>query len=396
MIPNAVKALLSRDPYRSIKLTVRDVVMLHLISHGMVIFRKWNLGRDLIYILIGDRGSGKSLSGGMVCLRDYMMVGEPVWSNLRVVAKLPCGDAIEVLLREYEDFTGQEIERAPVIYQSEELAPAKLLSKNPPYKGGMIFVDEVNIELADALRATMNQALASSDTVQLLRKMLSGLTGTCISEMFLPPRIREAVDVYIRVHDYAFINSSDRYGQRQGVDQELAIYPVTGKLAGYDNRFSETKQAWQTIRLHGKSLWKIVDTYDRRERHKHVTRSLYADEEEYNEEQEAEAPLSETEVQIEQSEMIKADHANWDWMYNHPFIRKMIETGAEVTEAELMDKLAPDAPEHVTGSEVLDHFIHYLNPMKRRSNSRYHYHFDAFTRRELAGKQSQELASALA
>jgi hypothetical protein len=85
MIANAVKALLCREPYRSIKLTVRDVVMLHSISSpGLTLLRKWNLSRDVAYALIGDRGTGKSVSGAAIVLRDGMMVGDPCWSNLQI------------------------------------------------------------------------------------------------------------------------------------------------------------------------------------------------------------------------------------------------------------------------------------------------------------------------
>lgn len=396
MIASAVRALLSREPFASTPLTVRDVVMLHCISSpGMTIFRKWNLGRDVIYILIGDRGSGKSVSGGTICMRDNLMIGEPVWSNLQVTAKLPVNDTLEQLLREYEAFTGQEIKRETVIYQSQELDAAKLLSSDPPYKGGMILVDEMNIELADSLRATMNQALATSDFVQLLRKMQSGVVGSCISEMFLPPRVREAVDIYIRTHDYAFINESDRYGQRQGMDYEWAVFPVTGKLAGYAHRYSETKEPWMKMRLHGKALWGIVDTLQRKERKKHVTHSLYeseaeAQEREARERDEAESPLADMDIEMLQSETVKADNEEWGWLYSHPFIHKMLETGAKIKANELINQLAEDVPLQLGKRDVLEHFEHFCNPDVGHSGSQKVYSFNALDRRNyLLGGRGQ-------
>lgn len=398
MIPNAVKALLCREPYCKIPLTVKDVVMLHCISSpGMTIFRKWNLGRDVIYVFIGDRGSGKSVSGGTICMRDNLMVGEPVWSNLQVTATLPINDDLELLIREYESFTGQQIKRQPAVYRSDELDPAKLLSNEPPYRGGMILVDEMNIELADSLRSTMNQALATSDLVQLLRKLQSGIVGSCISEMFLPPRVREATDVYIRTHDYAFINESERYGQRQGVDYEWSVFPVTGKLAGYSHRFSETKEPWAKLRLHGKGMWGIVDTLQRKERHKHVSKSLYAMEEEEAEKNLAEAPLADIDMKILQSEVVKSDNEEWGWLYNHPFIHKMLETCAEVRATELLDNLAMDVPIHLDKKEVLKHFETYCNPNKRFSAGQPVYSFGVLDRRKHWEKEKAlgELAAAL-
>lgn len=392
MIANAVKALLCREPYRSIKLTVRDVVMLHSISSpGLTLLRKWNLSRDVAYALIGDRGTGKSVSGAAIVLRDGMMVGDPCWSNLQIKAVLPINDDLEQLIREYEEFTGQDIERRPVVYESQELDFKKLLSTNPPYRGGWIYADEMNITMADSLRATMNDALATSDFMQLLRKLESGLVASCISEMFLPPRVREGIDVYIRTHDCAFINSSELYGQRQGMDYEWAIFPVTGKLAGYDHRFTESKEPWQKVRLHGKSLWGIVDTLARKKREKHVKHSLYEADQVEEQVEEAEAPFGDIDMEMVQSETVKADHMEWDWLYYHSFIRQMMTDGQWVKRTDLLDKLAMDAPYGVTAENVLEHFEKTLNPDRRYSGGQIVYRFNAFLAKDWKERVSEKV-----
>lgn len=380
MITERTKALLSRSRYASIKLTVRDVVMLDCITNGKTMLRKWNLLPDFKCGVIGSPGSGKSLSAGLICLRDHMMCGETCWSNLFIKATLPITEKVEKVIKEYEDFTGQVIKREPVIYQSEQLDPALFLSENPPYRNGVVCVDEVNIEIADAYRATMNQSLAASDTIQLFRKMRSALYVTCISETYMPPRLRENIDSYIRTRDFAFINTSERYGQPQGNDIQWSMFNITERYAGVDNRYPQLKDPFFTATIDSHSMWGIVDTWERKKRRKYV-HALFDRSQEGNAEAGLDNLADDAEVEISQSATVEDEKDTWGWLLYHPFVQKMKADGKEVSGRDLLDRLFPDKPEslRVSGEEVLEYFATRLNPMKRRRQSGYFYQFDRFT-----------------
>jgi hypothetical protein len=368
MIPEKVKALLSRPDYRGLPLTVRHVIKLHcMFTPGNLILRRWNVGADVATGVVGDRGTGKSVSAATIATKDHMMVGEPCWSNLAIRGVLEITDDVEILLREYEEFTGLLIERKPVIYQSQPLDMVLFLSEHPPYHRGVVLIDEINITLADAWRSMTNQALAASDSMQQLRKVQSALLFTCISEMAVPNRIRDGADVYIQTRDMAFINESSYYGQQQGMDYEWKVFPMTGKLAGYANTYAELGRPYQVMRMHGRSSWGLIDTYARQKREKHVS-SLYSHP---DKDIAADMPV------VVENDTVEKDRALWGWMYQHPYIQDMMATESEVERYELLDALRPEAPSGLVDRDIEKHFTDYLNPRYRWSGGHKYYFFSS-------------------
>ena len=371
MIPDKVKIILSSPEYRGKSLTVRHVVKLHcMYAKGNLIFRRWNVGPDIALGIVGDRGTGKSVSAATIAMKDYMMLGEPCRSNLKITGKLEITDDIEQLLSEYEEYTGMPIERKPVVYESQPLDMTLFLSPSPPpdYYGGVFLVDEINIALADAWRSMTNQALAASDAMQQLRKLQAAFIFTCISEMFVPNRIRDAADIYVQTRDCAFINGTPWYGQRQGIDYEWKVFPMTGKLAGYANTYPELGRPYQVLRMHGRRSWGLIDTYERQKRERHIT-SLYS-----HPERDISVDIP---VVIEDSNVAN-EKAAWGWLYDHPFVQEMMVTGDEVERYELLDNLRPEAPSGMGDREIEKHFVDYLNPRYRWSGGHKYYFFKGF------------------
>jgi hypothetical protein len=350
---------------------------------GFTYFRKWNVLTDWAIGLIGERGSGKSTTGAHICVHDCMMLNFPCWSNLKIRARLVIDERMEQALWEIEHVTGIELKyNAPVIYESLPLDAETLLSPECPYRGGYIYVDELNIELSDAWRTMSNDALASSDLMQTLRKLQSALLFSCISEMFVPNRVRDAADVYFRLQDYSFINESNLYGQRQGLDYKMDMYLMSSRFAGTRNMFSSTHQPYMTMQVHGKNLWGIVDTWDRKARKKHHSR-LYGDktkDETTIEEVVGGETIPDDELEIVQSQIVEDEQKEWGWLYRHPFIREMLATGREIKQGDFLDRVAKDAPVQVSKPAVIAHFEDYLNPNKRRASSGTMYSFGEYDR----------------
>lgn len=389
LVTKRLRRILESPGYRELFAETNEFPLRHAIHlackyiPGFTLFRKWNILRDVAYGFIGDRGTGKSTTQADLAIHDHMMLEEPCWSNLKIRAKLKIDNHMDQALWEMEQITGIEIKTDPLpIYESLPLDPNLLLSPECPYQGGCIVVDEINIELADSWRTMSNDALASSDMMQTLRKLKSAFIFSCISEMFVPNRIRDAVDIYFKLQDYAFVNESQLYGQGQGHDFKLEMYPMTGKFAGYRNTFARLREPYLTLQVHGRDLWGIVDTWDRRERQKH-TSSLYKQlvQDAVSEVQESDT-MTEHDYEVAQSEIVRTTENEWGWLLNHPFIRKMYETGAQVRASELIANLASDVPKGVDKQSLLAHFELYCNPDKRFSAGQRIYSFGALDRRE--------------
>ena len=56
------------------------------------LFRHQHLNREVIIGLVGLRGDGKSGSGAVIALLDYLMNGEPVWSNMPIGVRIIVDD----------------------------------------------------------------------------------------------------------------------------------------------------------------------------------------------------------------------------------------------------------------------------------------------------------------
>lgn len=226
-----------------------------IVKHTVrALFRRYHLNRDWIIGLVGDRGSGKSLGGANVAIRDFAMNDEPLWSNMRI------GLGVDVS----ESLAGQfGVERGLVVYQSEHIEKQAFLSLDERYEGGCLFFDEFNLEYGEARRSSANVNLMTDRAIQQLRKMQCGLIYTVLNEMYVDTRIRENTDLFIRCSDVAFKPENLRQKMRQGVQFEWLLYPMTAKLFGYGQTYPDTNKPVGPIQVTMGYLWDSIDTYER-------------------------------------------------------------------------------------------------------------------------------------
>jgi hypothetical protein len=212
------------------------------------------LNRDSIIGFIGDRGGGKSLGAAATAFRDYLLQGEPVFSNM------PLSFNINFSADQAAEYG---LQPGIVHYESQPLDIDRLLDYDPEYRGGCIVIDEINIALADARRAMSTQNLYANDIGQQLRKLQSALVYTVIHEMFVDTRVRDMTDIFVSTSDAALTPEGLAAKQQQGRVFKWKIFPMTAKLNGY--KYGEGGEALQCT-FQGDTYWSSIDTLQRQER----------------------------------------------------------------------------------------------------------------------------------
>lgn len=186
--------------------------------------RPMHLNREIIIGLIGQRGEGKSGTGACLSLVDFMIDGIPCFSNMAIACKMVI-----------EDDIAQDVgfkKGGIVAYGSQPFNKRALLQEGARFKNSVLFIDEINVEFAEARRAMSNTNLFFNRLVQELRHYVISLIYTAISEMHIDSRLRELTDVFIKVEDTAL--SAENLASRKppGVDFKWVIYPMTRMLMG--------------------------------------------------------------------------------------------------------------------------------------------------------------------
>jgi len=225
-----------------------------LVEHSVrALIRRFHLNRDWIIGLIDDRGSGKSLGGANIAIRDFMMSGEPCWSNMQIRLNVEVSDDIA---RCYG------LDGGMVVYAAEHIDKQGFLALDSRYEGGCLFFDEFNLEYGEARRSSANVNLMTDRAIQQLRKLQCGLVYTVLNEMYVDSRIRENTDVFIRCSDVAFNPMNMMSRMKQGVEFGWKVYAMSSKLEGNGKTYAETHRT-QDFNITMGDMWGIIDTYER-------------------------------------------------------------------------------------------------------------------------------------
>ena len=290
--------------------SVKDIVQFEVPA----ILRRQHLNRDVVIGLIGERGDGKSLGGGIISICDYLVQKEPCFSNLAVSAAFNISDAAAVKYG---------IKGGVAEFYSQELDMPKFLRFASEYKGGVFYIDEINVALADARRSMSNQNLEATDVGQQLRKLQSALIYTSIHEMFVESRIRDMTDLFIKTMDTALTPQGLAAKKKPGLEFEWSIYPMSRKLTG--ERYQDTKQVLKAT-IKGHRWWGAIDTLQRQDRKKYKI------------------PIGETEeginmeMTIGANPAIEAARSKWGWLYDA--IKQLHDEGyAEISNWDLWEYL---------------------------------------------------------
>lgn len=275
------------------------------------LFRRQHLNRDIIIGLIGDIGAGKSIGGGVIVLLDYMLQGEPCFSNMRLKATLNVDDEI----------AGQYgLKSGEATFEAKPLDKRKFLRFDSEYRGGVFFTHEFNIWLADARRSTSNLNLETNDVAQELRKLQSAWIYDCLHEMFVDMRVRDATDIFIQTSDTALTPRGMASKQKQGIEFEWWITPITQKGAAIMGAAKGTRIGPRY--MPGKQFWGLIDTNKKERREKYKTQ------------------IGDTVVDMEMvksPEMVAAE-SRWGWLYKA--IKELHDAGyEEIHNEELWDYL---------------------------------------------------------
>lgn len=255
------------------------------------ILRRWHLGRDVITGFVGDRGEGKSLGGGKLAFRDHMMWGEPCWSNMHIKV------AVEVSNAEAERYG---LQGGTIIYESQQLDSAALLRLDDMFQGGIIYIDEPNMEFAEARRSQTNTNLFYDRAGQQLRKMQSAHIYSVINEMWVDNRMRDLTDNFIRTRDVALDPENLLNKMSPGQRFEWVIYPMSRKLCGVT--YSQLGHPLPGIQIDGKIIWGIIDTYQKQAEGK----TKYG----------IKFDKAAVDMELSESKVVMQEKQKWGWLYD--------------------------------------------------------------------------------
>jgi uncharacterized coiled-coil protein SlyX len=227
-------------------LATRDDVLRLIVGLKLdPILRRQHLKREVIIGLVGLRGDGKSGSGAVIALLDYMLNNNPVWSNMAIRTAIRVEDETAISMTH-----GVLHHGGVVTYTSQELDKEGLLRFDPSYHEGCYFIDEINMEFAEARRSMSNTNLFMDRVAQQLRKYQNSMIYTVINEMFIDARIRELTDIFIRCEDTALSVEGLNHHKQPGIDFKWTIYPMSGYLCGRENSYYLTKKPLPPVYLH--------------------------------------------------------------------------------------------------------------------------------------------------
>lgn len=249
------------------------------------LFRRFHLNRDYIIGFTGEKGSGKSIGGATIALRDFMIPGDPCYSNMGIKLNVEVEDAIA---RAYGLENG-----GIATYESSFLDKNRFHSLDKKYGQSVFFFDEFNIEAGDARRSMSNKNLSTDNAVQLIRHLESGLVYTVINEMYVDGRVRENTDIFVKCLDVALKPDNLKAKMKQGQVFEWYIYAMTAKVAGYGNTYNDTRKPIGPIQIVLREMWDAYDTLEMPDERKEI--SL--------------APVNMTEDPV-----VTAEHDKWGWL----------------------------------------------------------------------------------
>lgn len=191
---------------------------------GRPIFYSYNDPfNDLVTIIYGPRGGGKTISGVTISIIDGQMKGIPCISNVPFawVAK---------------DANGKLYKVESIPFDQELFAKGDLSLK---YK--RLLIDEGNY-LADRMRSTSNKNLAMTDILQQARKFRMCVIFCTINYAWLDPRITGSLlDVMIECNDLYYQYYGRKNKLQKGCGLTWKITDQSGKITGHQNRLIDTR-----------------------------------------------------------------------------------------------------------------------------------------------------------
>jgi hypothetical protein len=266
------------------------------------LFTRAHLNRELIIGFVGARGGGKSGSGAVTALLEFMFSGLPVFSNMVIACDISVDD----------ETAGKYGVRGGGIvhFRSIPLNKKKLLRFDPIFKKSCIFIDEINVEFSESRRSMSTTNLFMNRVSQELRHYETSMIYTCLSEMALDSRIRDNTDIFIKTKDTALSPSGLQARKPIGLDFEWLVYSMSDYLGSpycdthvpygkYYLNFEPFRGIYNDKEIQGEGMYKYgVDLKN-------------MDDEDVN-----------VNLQIQESPMIRQQANKWQWF--DPIVEQML------------------------------------------------------------------------
>jgi len=194
--------------------------------------------RELVVGFVGPRGSGKTVGGTRTLVLDYLMAGYNAWSNIDIAINVPVnGKLKELRTKPLDKLDLQQLDRV--------------------YENGVIFMSEVNTEIADARRAMAESNIKFSYIVQQIRHRKLNVIWDTQSEMMIENRLRWQTDVFIKCQDISLLPSSRHTGI--GELSKWELYDMTGIVKG-ENPVNTKDALFDTMVMWNRPWWNCYDT----------------------------------------------------------------------------------------------------------------------------------------
>lgn len=213
-----------------------------------------HLNPDWKIAFIGEPGDCKTISGVKLVLRDFMLHGIKCYSNMKIKFTVDIPD---------DNFWCMEagVPGGKVVYESEPFNKIALFHFDERYRNSVIFIDEINIDMAEARRSSSNTNLNTNMVGQELRHLEAALIYTVINEMWVDNRIRDLTDIFIKTQDIALDKRGLIRKEVPGYNARWTIYPLSRKFCGEsyrDNRETVTEPYLIKVR----DMWDAFDTHE--------------------------------------------------------------------------------------------------------------------------------------
>lgn len=331
------------------------------------LLRRHHLNRDVVTGFIGERGGGKDLGGAMVAFLDYMIEGEPCWSNSKIKMTITV---------QGEDASPFGLSGGQVVYESEDLDKPALLRLEDKFHGGVIYISEINMEFAEARRSISNTNLFFDRAEQQLRKLQSAMIFNVIHEMWIDLRVRGLTDTFIKTFDTSLYPENLAAEKPQGYDFEWFIYPQTRKFNGMI--FPEDIQRpIGPYALNLRKAWGLIDTYEKQAAGKFK----------YGMEFGAASTMS---MEIEESKAVLAELDQWGWLYDS--IQDLHRQGYTKIKNEALWEVLQLKERGISEDKVGRKLAEMPGISKRRVSDGYMYYIDRFDLEKLPTEYAEKEA----
>lgn len=193
-------------------------------------------GRSLIIGFVGARGSGKSAGAAKTVVLDYLLKGKKVWSNMDIGVDLMVKGKITPLrARNLEEFS--------------------LIALDDMFHDGLVYLDEVNVNFAEARRAMSKTNVAFAQILQQIRHRKLDVIWSALSEMHCEERLRWGTDVFVQCSDISISQHNCGIGELS----RWVAYDMSGVVQGKTPTSAQDGQFFTGV-CWNKPWWNAFDT----------------------------------------------------------------------------------------------------------------------------------------